>query len=296
MLHKGWYQIAFARDLSAGLNGAAIGTRPLALVRDGDRIRAFEAVCPHRGANLCRGGTLIGEAIRCPFHGLSIGLGSARAGLGVAEYPCLSIGGLVFVRAASGAAGDLPARLAALDATAFFVPGFELVIGAPAELVIENAFDGLHFRIVHAIGNQPDLRIVAAGGSFAVEGEFLLPPSPWQQGAAGQSHVAIPYRATAYSPTLVIAEMGGANPYMMITATVPAGPRQCVVRLSLVLPPGDNGAPPDAAACRYLLDGARRGLMEDKPIWEAMVDDPPFAPVAGDAGVTGFRAFCAGMR
>lgn len=30
---------------------------------------ALDAYCPHLGANLAVGGTVVGETVRCPFHG-----------------------------------------------------------------------------------------------------------------------------------------------------------------------------------------------------------------------------------
>jgi hypothetical protein len=77
---------------------------------------------------------------------------------------------------------------------------------------------------------------------------------------------------------------------------VPLGPRACLVRLSLAMPAGAGGGPPDAEECRYLLAGARRGLGEDQPIWEGLAETPRFAPVPGDAAVTGFRRFSEGFE
>lgn len=299
MLHRGWYQAAFLRDLSPGLNEVRIGDLPLAVIVEGDIVRAFDAVCPHRGANLCRGGQWLGDAVRCPFHGLRIALGkgAATGDFVASEWPCLSIGGLVFVRHPDSEDRGLTDRLAQLDATTWFVPGFAIDMAAPAELVIENAFDALHFDVVHGIGNRPRLtRCDDASGAPAVVGEFVVPASPWQQSGGGMRALAVPYRATAYSPTMVISDMGGERPYTVLTATVPTGPRHCTIRLSLMIPGAADGSAPDPAACRYLLDGSRRGLAEDRVIWEAIADDPPFRPVAGDAQVEAFRAFCVAMR
>ncbi|CAN5392466.1 hypothetical protein BH10PSE14_BH10PSE14_20810 [soil metagenome] len=297
-LHRGWYQAAFLRDLSPALNEVRIGDQPLALIVDGENVRAFDAVCPHRGANLCRGGQWLGDAVRCPFHGLRIALGDGAAGDFVAtEWPCLAVGGLVFVRHPDSEDHGLTERLSHLDATAWFVPGFTIDMAAPAELVIENAFDALHFDVVHGIGNRPRLvRSDDGSGALVVVGEFVVPASPWQQAVEHIQAFAIPYCASAYSPTVVISDMGGERPYTVLTATVPTGSRQCTIRLSLVLPGPPDGSAPDPAACRYLLEGSRRGLAEDRVIWEAMADDPPFRTVAGDAQVEAFRAFCAAMQ
>jgi 3-phenylpropionate/trans-cinnamate dioxygenase ferredoxin reductase subunit len=44
-----------------------VGDSPVALVRDGETYRAFDAVCPHYGASLADGLTREGN-IRCPWH------------------------------------------------------------------------------------------------------------------------------------------------------------------------------------------------------------------------------------
>lgn len=291
-MHRGWYQIAFERDLVEGLNEAKIGDRVIALVKQGARVRAFDGFCPHRGANLCRGGTLVGNAIRCPFHGLLIGLSSMRDGFSAREYTCLVYSGLVFVRESDGEDHGFSARFCEIDANGYVVPGFALHIAAPPELVIENAFDAMHFRTVHAIGNSPTFELVESAQGFAVEGRFLLPASPWQKARLGERHVDVAYRATAYSPTLVISDLGGDKPYSMLTATVPAAEGGCVVRLSLLMPPGPGAAAPDAAACRYLIAGAERGLNEDRPIWEAMARPERTSWTPEDHAVVAFRRFC----
>jgi phenylpropionate dioxygenase-like ring-hydroxylating dioxygenase large terminal subunit len=74
-MHVGWYQVAFEREVSGEIHATAIGEMPLILVRAGNYHRAFDAICPHRGAHLGFGGNLNGEVILCPFHGHEIGLG-----------------------------------------------------------------------------------------------------------------------------------------------------------------------------------------------------------------------------
>jgi nitrite reductase/ring-hydroxylating ferredoxin subunit len=289
-MHKGWLQLAFERDLDEGLNEAWAGAGRVALVKAGRSVRAVDAVCPHRGANLC-GGRLVEGAIRCPFHGLRIELDDPdEAGTALRARPleCLSVGGLVFVREPSGPDAGLAARMAAMDESSFIVAGFEMDVSAPAELVIENAFDALHFDVVHGLGGPVRLSPVSAPPGYAAEGAFRLPPSPWQ----GVLSLTVPYRATAYSPGIVISDLGGPRPYSMITAAVPTGPRDCRVRLSLVLPAGPQGQAPANEECRYLLEGARRGLREDAVIWEGLAEQPPFEPIRGDEAVQGFREFC----
>src|SRR5690349_2576663 len=62
MYSKGWFQVAFERDLAGDLTPASIGTVRLVLARMASGVRAFAADCPHRGAHLALGGRLDSEA------------------------------------------------------------------------------------------------------------------------------------------------------------------------------------------------------------------------------------------
>ncbi|MEV1175581.1 Rieske 2Fe-2S domain-containing protein [Nonomuraea sp. NPDC049784] len=69
----GWYVLAFSRDLRAGaVRPVRLAGRDLVLarLRSGDVMAAL-AHCPHLGAHLGHGGTVEGDALRCPMHGLT---------------------------------------------------------------------------------------------------------------------------------------------------------------------------------------------------------------------------------
>lgn len=289
-MHDGWYQVAYARDITEPLTEIHIGDEPLALIRDADgALVAISAWCPHRGANLCRGGTVEDGAITCPFHAFPVswrGQGRFRTD----PFDVLEIGGLIFVKRPGGHGAGLARRLAALAEDHQFVPGFEVILSATPELVVENAFDQSHFRPVHRVGNAPRFRRRAdAQGAYAVEGVFDLPASQWQRGAPG-ARFEVPFVATAFSPTVVLSTLGGARPYAMITTTCPLSDRETLARLSLIMP-----GTPSREDCLYLLEQARAGLMQDARIWEAMRLPERIDPVDSDSFVLGFRDFCAGF-
>src|SRR5262245_61685510 len=101
MYEHGWFQIAFERDVSEVIKPLRLFGRPLVGVREpGSALRIFAATCPHRGADLSFGGQLVGGgSLRCPFHGMKIGLGScSEDGFAVREYKTLVRGGMVFIR------------------------------------------------------------------------------------------------------------------------------------------------------------------------------------------------------
>ena len=125
-----------------------------------------------------------------------------------------------------------------------------------------------------------------------MDGTFEIPPSPWQTAGAGQPALRVPYLARAFSPGVVVSEMGGANPYVVLTCATPGPEGDTVVRLSLAVPPAADGRAPSKDQCRYLLDRSRAGLAKDQVIWEHLVPGAPSRLTPADAVVAEFRTFC----
>jgi nitrite reductase/ring-hydroxylating ferredoxin subunit len=68
---NGWFAVAWSRDLEIGqvLRLRYFG-RELALFRTREGAPVLlDAYCPHLGAHLAVGGRVMGETLRCPFHG-----------------------------------------------------------------------------------------------------------------------------------------------------------------------------------------------------------------------------------
>src|SRR3978361_1592759 len=179
-MHKGWYQIAFERELRDPLTLVRIGELPLVVVRRPHSVRVFAAVCPHRGANLADG-RLQDDQIICPFHGYAIGLGESCPGeLKVPEYPSLSLGGMIFVLLSAQHDNEFAQVLWELDRSHYFVPGFSVEARVPPELVIENAFDRRHFQTVHQLGQDLGLKLSANEPHLlAVRGQMPTAINSW---------------------------------------------------------------------------------------------------------------------
>lgn len=292
--YRGWYQIGFGEIGPGPLTPARVGSQRLVLVSDpaGGRLRAFDADCPHRGADLARG-TPEDGVIVCPFHGLRVRLG-ADAGCkhGVREHEVASVGGSVFVRLDGGADLGLAERLRDLDRRCWIVPGFEMPLRAPHEFVAENAFDGAHFHCVHQVQNHPNVEVATgADGELVGTGVLEVPASAWQKSAA-QGSVAVPITVRAFSPGVVVTDMGGAYPYAMVTTATPSA-EGCMVRLSFAMPRTGGANGPDRRMCDYMIAQARKGLEADRLIWESL--NPGHVPqyLAEDGAVIAYRKFCA---
>ena len=72
-LPNGWFAVAFSHELREGeVRPLHYFGEDLVLFRTrSGRARVLDAFCPHLGAHLGHGGRVMGESVRCPFHGWS---------------------------------------------------------------------------------------------------------------------------------------------------------------------------------------------------------------------------------
>ena len=68
---NGWYEVILSQDLPVGsVKAVNMIDKHLVVFRKKDgRVCVMDAYCPHLGANLGVGGQVIGNCIKCPFHG-----------------------------------------------------------------------------------------------------------------------------------------------------------------------------------------------------------------------------------
>ena len=68
---NGWLPILESKELKKGevKHIFAVGHDLVIYRGQSGRVHVFDAFCPHLGANLGVGGTVIGDQIKCPFHG-----------------------------------------------------------------------------------------------------------------------------------------------------------------------------------------------------------------------------------
>ena len=68
---NGWFAVAFSKELVDGeVKRVRYFGEELVLFRTrSGRAAVLDAYCPHLGAHLAEGGRVVGESVRCPFHG-----------------------------------------------------------------------------------------------------------------------------------------------------------------------------------------------------------------------------------
>jgi len=302
MRYGGWYQIAFERDLQADVSSVPVGDRRLLIVRSGAEINVYDAVCPHRGADLGVGGKLLHpRVLTCPYHGHRIALGGEGGGpYCVAKYPSLVRSGLIFALVGDFELGKLPDMLDYLEQTHKIFAGFTKTIKVPPEMVIENAFDWAHFPPVHDVLKVEYGEPTVEDGVFTATTKLRVGPSMWQGTGDGTHHddgstfVEVPLLARAYSPNLTITQVavgGGDHPHFVIASAVPMLDGTSTIRLSVAMPVIEGFAPPQEFA-DLMLQFESMGLEQDRPVWENLALNATPKYTAEDDNVLKYRKFC----
>ena len=202
----GWFSVATSRELLVGeVKNVQAFERELVLYRTrSGRAVLQDAFCPHLGAHLGHEGRVIGESIRCPFHGWQFDAGDGKC----IKIPyCEEIPDRARVRTwhteekngevyiwyhpeNTAPQWELP-DLAELDDPNWTSPRYtEHLVPAHVQDIAENSCDPVHFQYVH---NSPD--VPPAEVTVDEDGRTL-------HLHADASHMPIPNQlhATVYSP------------------------------------------------------------------------------------------------
>ncbi len=310
-LHGGWYLLALAEELTGEITPVELGGRALIVIRDGERLRVFDARCPHRGAHLGYGGRLApgraGACVICPFHGKRIGLGSGAARLSVTEHRSILAGDALFVRLDADPANDrgFEQAIKEICAEKQIVGALVRPIRVPPAYVIENAFDFSHFTAVHGVDRVTGFGLREDGsGGIAVEGDFwtAVPPTAAPRTAAlADGGLRSRFYARAVSPSLVLTELGPPEiSHTVITSASPIGACSacgspgaaaagCVIRVALGIRPAA------CSAAAMLVSSVRRAIDQDAVIWDHLDPAAPARYDRADLPALAFRQFCAGF-
>ena len=299
---SGWVLAGFSDELPGEIVDMKLGRKPVLLVRDASGVvRAFDGICPHRGARLACGGRRQGDRMICPFHGHHIRLGATGGPddeLFVAEFPAIEVCELVFVHLGTerGAPGcGFPQAIVALKAEHAFVHGFSMPLPVPPTLVIENAFDVAHFGPVHGVPQATPLDVAAfdpaAGAPLTAQGEFCVAASSWDPEPNGKQ-ITVAYAARAFSPSLIVSSLGGSRPYRFLVGATPDGQGGCTARVVLMLPRGVEYKLPPADGVEWLLAAMESQLAADREIWARLSADSPRRLQPGEDAIAAFWTFC----
>ncbi|HLW02763.1 MAG TPA: Rieske 2Fe-2S domain-containing protein [Ktedonobacterales bacterium] len=85
----GWFAVGFSHELARGqmLSRQCMGQQLVLFRTQSGAACVVDAYCPHLGAHFGHGGTVLGEVIRCPFHGFCFDQRGACVATGYGTKP-----------------------------------------------------------------------------------------------------------------------------------------------------------------------------------------------------------------
>ncbi len=182
---NGWFAVAWSKELvAADVRRIRYFDEELVLfrTRSGQPV-VLDAYCPHLGAHLAEGGRVVGESIRCPFHGWQFDgtgvcvripyAGSERIPrkARLRAWEVVERNGMIFAwHHAEGKPPDWQVpELAELADPDWTEPRtFELKVPVHMQDMAENNCDPVHFHFVHGNLEVPESQV-----SYLENGRFM---------------------------------------------------------------------------------------------------------------------------
>lgn len=163
-----WYLLAYSEDVPTGgvREFRYLGRELVAFRGESGTVTVADAFCPHLGAHLGVGGTVVGDSIQCPFHhwrfdgsGRCVDVPYARRvplGARLATYPSRELAGMIFLWYGDREPFfELPAvpEWGSDDFLSSWIR-YEWTVRTHPQEMVENGIDWPHFRTVHRMNDD----------------------------------------------------------------------------------------------------------------------------------------------
>jgi len=304
----GWYQVAWGDEITDTPKPLRYFETPLVAFRgESGRAQVFNAMCPHMGAHLGWGGTVVGDGIECPYHGWQFDAEGKNCLIPYAERPNRTkirkwhveeVGSLVLVwfdqkdRAPLFPPVEVPEFA---DTENFLAPAetrknYENVFLKP-QFITENLVDAAHQKFVHRAAEIPEIyRCEADGPTFHVDSTIIFGngknKKTWL--TPDGKPLAAALRTTSAGVGIAVArfEIDGS---VHIQCTTPVDHERCDSRQTVLVPMNEveDGRPTEKAIKRFHHELIQ--FERDLVIWEHQeyVHPVPYPHLERDR----FRAF-----
>jgi phenylpropionate dioxygenase-like ring-hydroxylating dioxygenase large terminal subunit len=270
----GWFRIAYARELgpNAVLRRHYFGRELVAFRTASGAACVADAHCPHLGAHLGVGGTVVGERIRCPFHQWEFDAATGEcAAIPYAKripprarlrtWPVVERNGVVFAfhhPERKPPHFDLPSLPELDDPDWLPVDVSHWTVRASWLDMNENCVDMAHFKFVHGTLTIPPTTAEIDGTTHIARSRFRMK----MPGGEGDAELV----TYDHGPGMQVVRMSGLIDSLMLNTCTPIDPEQTDVSFAYtVRAAGDERKERLAAA---VVADLRNQFDHDRPIWE----------------------------
>lgn len=265
----GWYSVARSHELLVGeVKSVEALDRELVLYRTRSGVPVLQdAFCPHLGAHLGVQGRVVGESIRCPFHGWRYGTDGQCVEIPYCDeiperarlrtWHCEEKNGEVYIwfhPENTGPQWPLP-ELPELGNPDWTEPRYtEFLVPAHVQDIAENSCDPVHFQFVHKMMDTPPsvVTIDDDGRTLHLNSDASNADFPSQ------------LHAIVYNPgfAMVRQTYGPGAEMVMYNSAQPISKHETRMRWTLTV----TRAIEDVAG-DDVMEGIISGLNDDYPIW-----------------------------
>jgi len=292
---NGWFQVAYGDELPPGsvLPLRYFGRDLVAFRGEDGEAHVLDATCPHLGAHLGVGGTVVENTVRCPFHAWRFD-GHGRCTevpyakkippkATVRSWPVRERNGLLMVH--HHADGDPPA---------FEIPvlpehgsdewtdyrRLRWRIRSHNQDMAENAVDRAHFRYVHRTLEVPESKAEVDGPELRVVSRARM------RTPQGDIDGQIASRSWGFG--FATTRFNGIVETLLVASVTPIDVEDLDVRFSFMVKKVGN-ADVMRGVGRALIADIEKQMGEDKPIWETKAYLPRPVLCDGDGPIALFR-------
>ena len=265
----GWFSVSRGIELQVGeVKQVQAFDRELVLYRTRSGVPVLQdAYCPHLGANLAVGGRVVGESIRCPFHGWRFGSQGKCEEIPYCEeiperarlrtWHTQEKNGEVYVwyhPENTAPQWEIP-DLIELGDTNWTTPRYaEFLVPAHVQDIAENSCDPVHFQYVHRQADIPPSEV-----TIEENGRILhLYSDATNAGVSSKLHAAV------FNPgfALVRTSYGPGAEMVVYNSAQPINRHETKMRWTLTVRREIEDLAGDA-----VMQGIIDGLGDDYPIW-----------------------------
>lgn len=311
----GWFCLAFSDELPRGacMRATFFGTELVLFRGESGRAVAVDAYCPHMGAHMGYGGRVVGDTLRCPFHGfrfdghgacVSTPYGKSPPKTKAQVWPTLERNGAVFTWY------DEAGRAPQWDLPPVDFGGFEPLrykvwprLASHPQETTENSVDFGHLSVVHGYEEVTTLSPLRTEGPYLTATYGMKRRNPFLPTMAPvKASFEIHVHGLGYSYVHVLVPDQGIEGHHFVFPT-PIEDGAIQLRAAVAVKAGPLGKVmkplallPRAVGMRIVSEMALKAytddIEQDFDIWENKRYIQPPALADGDGPVGPYRKWC----